>query len=119
MASIATSLSMRKMRALTPSLVCRMRRRPFAVRTLGSLKGKLRMMASTSCSNFLFAVHRGKETASTRRANCTSPLTKMTQHKALILFKLNSHVKMAPDIGAREGDRRKLARWRTLRAKTV
>jgi hypothetical protein len=30
--------------------------------------------------------------------------TKMAQHKALVLFKLNSHAKMAPDTGSQEDE---------------
>src|SRR5271170_5064075 len=40
MASIATSLSIRNIRALTPSLANRMRRKPLTVRTLGSFNGQ-------------------------------------------------------------------------------
>src|SRR5271165_2628484 len=68
-ASIAKSLSIRKMRELTPPLSWRTRRRPFTVNTLGSRNGRLRTMARTSCSNSLPAVHRGNVTASKRRAN--------------------------------------------------
>src|SRR5277367_2149156 len=61
-ASIARSLSIRKMRELTPPLSWRTRRRPFTVSTLGSRNGRLRTMARTSCSNSLPAVHRGNVT---------------------------------------------------------
>src|SRR5208282_1113615 len=68
-ASIATSFRRRNIFEVTPPDTRRMRLRPPAVRTLGWRKGKLRMMARTSCWKSSFAFQRGNVMTSKRLAS--------------------------------------------------